>query len=173
MTGKLTGQIMETGFLSGTKSRVLLALASVSDIHGQSWYAYVGIAHYARCSRKSAIEAIKWLERTELIIVQRGRYIPTKRGKRTTSSNLYTINLEFFGALHKLSSTIRKFTPGDSKTKWKAVKAAATWVEAQVAMQQWRLVVEIVEQHPHVIMQTCLGINPAAAADQDNVWGMQ
>ncbi len=171
MTGKLVGQIMETGFLTGVRSRVVLALASVSDAHGQSWYSYGGIAHFARCSRKSAIDAIKWLELKELTDVQRGRYLPTRSGKTTSSSNLYTLNLVFFEALHELASTIRKVTPGDAKAKWQAVKSAAEWAEAQVAMFEWRVVVEIVVHHPQVIKQTCLGVDPDISAGAKNAEG--
>jgi hypothetical protein len=160
MTGKLSGQIMETGFLKGVRARVLIALASVSDSHGQSWHSYVSIAHLARCSRKSAIEAIKWMERFELLYIQRGRYLPTKSGKITSATNLYTLHLEFFEALHKMAVIIRKMTPGDAKTKWQAVNSAALWAEDQLCMFQWRHVIEIVNAHPHVIKQTCLGIDP-------------
>ena len=163
MTGKLSGQIMETGFLTGTKARVLLALASVSDRHGQSWYSYAGLAHLARCSRKSAIEAVKWMEMTGILSVRRGRYLATQSGKTTGASNLYTLNLAFLEALHEIASVVRKLTPGDSKAKWEAVKAVALWAEDQVKVFQWRLVVEIAEHHPHVIMQACLGVEEEAA----------
>ena len=160
MTGKLAGQLMETGFLTGVSARVAIALASVSDSHGQSWYSYSGIAHYARCSRKSVIGAVRWMELTELLHVQRGANLATKSGKKTSTTNLYTLNLEFFEALHTMAEMVRRATPGDAREKWRAVKAAANWAEDQVRLFQWRMVVEIVQHHPHVIRQTCVDAKP-------------
>lgn len=151
MTGKLAGQIMETGFLSGATSRVLVALASVADEYGQSWYSYAGIAHYARCSRKSAMEAVKRLELIELLDVERKRHVMTLSGKITGSGNLYMLNLAFFDALHVIA-------PGDSKAKWQAVKSVAQWAEDQTMIFQWRYVVELAQHHPQVIRRICLGI---------------
>lgn len=171
MTGKLAGQIMETGFLSGATSRVLVALASVADEHGQSWYSYAGIAHYTRCSRKSAMEAVKRLELFELLHVERKRHVMTLSGKITGSGNLYTLNLRFFDALHDIAQAIRRVAPGDSRAKWQAVKSAAQWAEDQAMIFQWRQVIELAQHHPHVIKQACLGIGGDEASPNDGDQG--
>ena len=156
MTGKLCGQVIKSGFLSNSRANILFALASVSDGHGESWYAYAALAHLARCTRKTAITEIKWLESRGIVMVRRGGSLRSTDGHRIRCTNLYILNLEFLNALNQLVEYIRK-TPGNSADKWRVVGRAAKWVEDRVENFEWRIVVDLIEESPHGIMQACMG----------------
>lgn len=155
MSGKLAGQIMQTGFLKGVRADVLITLASVADKHGQSWYSYNAIAHMSRRSRKAVIDAVRWLELRELITVARGRRLKSISGHHVGPSNIYTLNLAFFDALVRITDGVRKAMFGFGEEKWAAVKRASDWAEMQVEIFAWRAVVEVGEK-PTLFIKQCL-----------------
>ncbi len=160
MTGKLAGQILQSGFLKGVRSDVLIALASVANRDGQSWYSYKALAHMSRRSRKAVIEAVKWLELREVVHVERGRNLQTVSGRFTSTTNIYTLNLPFLEALILLTEAARKATPGGADEKWAAAKRVAEWAETLVERFEWRTVVTVTEQPPQYIKQCVFGIEP-------------
>ena len=165
MTGKLQGQLSMTGFLKGVTARVYQALASVADDHGQSWYSYHSLAQMARCSRKSAIEAVKWLERHGLMTVHRGASFTTSSGRRTRGTNLYTLNLSFIEALVTICTTMRKLTPGGSDLKCETVQRAADWAEEMVRNHSCETVVELATKKPAEVRRVAAGLPDGAPAD--------
>lgn len=167
MSGRLSGQLMQSGFLKGAQADVLFALASVADEHGQCWHSYRALAHLARRTRKTVIKAVQWLERYELTTVERGRALATASGRRTGSSNLYTLNLTFFDALILITETVRKETPGSAEERWGAAKRAADWAETMVMQFEWRAVVEVAGQRPSYIKQCVHGIEPAGTTSME------
>ena len=166
MSGKLSGQLAKTGFLKGARASVLLALASVSDNHGQSWYSLKGLAHLSRRTKKTTITEIKWLERHYLVSVQRGIDLTTARGHLTRGSNLYTLNLPFLESLILISDTVQKLAPGGAGQKWETTQRVADWAFEMVENFAWEEVVALARKRPQEIRRIAAGLQGQAGHGQ-------
>ena len=152
MTSALSGPLIETGFLSGAKGSVLIALANFADEHDESWVSYEAIRVSARCSRRAAISGVDWLERHGLIHVNRAKGGKAKRQKEATRSNVYTLNTSFLLALETLCRRARRHGGRDPARKWEAVSEVAEWAQARVEAGRWEDVCDLAmggDRAPH------------------------
>lgn len=156
MSGKHSGQLMKTGFLKGAKARVLLALASFANVDGQSWHSLDSIAHHARCTKKTTINAIKWLERYDVLKVYRGRNGRAICGDLIGSTNLYTLNLKFIESLVDITNAMHRYTAGSAATKCAAARKAASAIEELIVSYNLDRVMEISNYKPGEIRQVMI-----------------
>ena len=151
MTGKLAGEVMETGFLSGKQAAVLITLASVSDENGQSWHSYDSIAHRSRAARSTVIDAMNDLENIGLITIKRGYGLKTIRGQRTKTTNLVTLHLEFLEAVTMLTRMARKADAGNASKECAAAKSIAAWAERMLREGQAHIVISMRKNNPTLV----------------------